>query len=187
VSGCGKPKTGRFLESVIGGHHFPIWVAEDGEKIIVDSYETLKKYTKKSGNKYFVMRHGGTEGNARGVISFKNQESDNLTEEGKTQVENTARNLLDQKIDLIISSPFTRTRETTEILRGKLGLSNDQVILADELQEIDGGDFDGKNWEEYHQYILQMGEDWFVEKIPGGESLRDVGKRTGKVLYELEK
>ncbi len=164
----------------------PFWKSKNGDLMVVSSLEELKKKTKKSGNKYFVMRHGGTEGNAKGVISFKYQESDNLTEEGKTQVERTVEALQHEKIDLIISSPFTRTRETTEILREKLDLSDDQIIFADELHEIDGGDFDGKTWEEYHQYILQMGEDWFVEKIPGGESLKDVGKRTGKVLYELE-
>ncbi|QQR50483.1 class I tRNA ligase family protein [Candidatus Nomurabacteria bacterium] len=169
------------------GTPLPIWIADDGESLVVDSYETLKKYTKKSGNQYFVMRHGGTEGNIEGVISFKNQENDHLTVEGKKQVATTAQGLVDKRIDLIVSSPFIRTKETAEILREKLGLSNNQVIYIDELHEIDGGDFDGKNWDEYHQYILQKGKSWFDEKIPGGESLQDVGRRTGKVLYDLEK
>lgn len=168
------------------GTPLPIWESEDGEKIVVDSYETLKKYTKRSGNTYFVMRHGGTEGNAKGLISYKNQATDNLTEEGIREVEKTAEDLKNKKIDLIVSSPFTRTRETSEIVREKLGLSSEQVKFKDELHEINAGEFDGKTWEEYHQYILKTGKGWFEEAIPGGESLRDAKCRTGKVMYELE-
>jgi len=169
------------------GTPLPIWVAEDGEKIVVDSYDVLKKYSKGSGNKYFVMRHGGTEGNLAETVSFKKQADDNLTEDGKKQVEKTAKDLSDKKIDLIISSPFTRTRETSEILRTNLGLTEDQVVFDERIHEVNPGDFDGKNWNDYHEYIYKTGPNWFERPIPNGESLKDVLKRTGEALYDLEK
>lgn len=168
------------------GTPLPIWVSDDGEKLVVDSFDTLKKYTKKSGNKYFVMRHGGTEGNVHEVVSYKNQANDNLTEEGKVQVTKTGEKLSQEKIDFIISSSFTRTKETTQILKETLGLTDEQVIIDDRLIEVNPGEFDGKNWEEYHKYVFDTGPGWFDKKITNGESFRDVAKRTGEVLYELE-
>ena len=53
------------------GTPLPIWVNGDGERLVVDSIDIIRKYGKKSGNKYFVMRHGGTEGNNKSLVSFK--------------------------------------------------------------------------------------------------------------------
>lgn len=164
----------------------PFWKSESGKLMVVGSLEELKKYVKKSGNSYFVMRHGGTEGNQAGVVSFKKQADDNLTEEGTAQVQAQLAQLQDAHIDLIVCSPFTRTRETTEIVRSALGLSIEQVIFDERLHEIDPGDFDGKPWDEYHQYIYDTGQGWFERKIPNGESLKEVRMRTARVLYELE-
>ncbi len=168
------------------GTPLPVWLASDGKKIVVDSLDTLKKYTKKSGNKYFVMRHGGTEGNQSGLVSYSKQAEDNLTETGRADVAKTAESLADKKIDLIITSPFTRTLETTEILRDRLGLSQDQVVEDPRLGEINPGELDGKSWRDYHDYVSSVGANWFTHKIPGGESFADVLKRVGAALYEIE-
>lgn len=164
----------------------PFWKSESGKLMVVGSLEDLKTHTKKSGNQYFVMRHGGTEGNQAKIVSFKNQAEDNLTESGVKQVEKTAESLKQKGIDLIVCSPFTRTRETAEVIRKSLGLSIDQVIFEDRIHEIDPGEYDGKNWNEYHEYIYGTGPEWFSRKIPNGESLKDVHMRTAEVLYELE-
>ncbi len=168
------------------GTPLPIWMMASGEAKVLGSISELKKYAKKSCNKYFVMRHGGTEGNDKEVVSFANQADDNLTKKGKAQVEKTAGDLSDKKIDIIITSPFTRTKETAEIVRLKLGLSKEAVIEDERLHEINPGDYDGKNWDEYHKYIYSIGPDWFERKIPNGESLADVQKRVGAALYDLE-
>lgn len=168
------------------GTPLPIWVAEDGDRIVVDSYDTLRKNVKKSGNKYFVMRHGGTEGNLKEVVSFGAQADDNLTKDGIEETNKKAKGLKSEKIDLIISSPFTRTKETAEIVRVTLGLKNSHVIYDDRLQEINPGEFDGKSWHEYHKHIYSTGSDWFDHKIKGGESLRDVYKRITEFLFEIE-
>jgi isoleucyl-tRNA synthetase len=169
------------------GTPLPIWQTATGKIEAIGSIDELKAKTKKSGNKYFVMRHGGTEGNAAKIVSYKNQATDNLTEEGKMQVQNSAEAMRDAKIDLIVCSPFTRTRETAAIVAETLGISEDKIIIDDRLHEINPGDFDGTSWDNYHNYVYQSGQDWFTRKIAGGDSLKDVQIRTGAVLYELEK
>ena len=169
------------------GTPLPVWQCAACKKIeVVGGIEDLKAKTKKSGNKYFVMRHGGTEANLKGVVSFSKQASDELTTQGQEQVALTAEGMIGKKIDLIVSSPFTRTRETAAILQEKLGLSEAEVVFDDRLQEINVGDFDGKSWGEYHRYVQSVTKGWFSHKIPGGESLQEVEWRTGAVLYELE-
>lgn len=190
-------KEGRFGEWLSGikdwaisrerywGTPLPAWISDDGEKIVVDSVETIKKYGKKSGNKYLVMRHGGTEGNASDTVSFKNEANDNLTEKGIQQVRSEIGHYKG-KVDIVICSPFTRTKETAEIVCEEIGLGKENLIIDERLHEINPGIFDGKNWNEYHDYVFGIGSDWFNKKIPEGESLSDVQKRVGQVLYEAE-
>ncbi|MBX4189624.1 class I tRNA ligase family protein, partial [Candidatus Parcubacteria bacterium] len=172
------------------GTPLPVWVtgqAPDQERIIVDSIDTLKKYAKKSDNKYFVMRHGGTEGNKNEIVSYAKQVDDHLTEEGRKQAEGCGKDLKDKKIDLIISSPFVRTKETAEIVAEEIGLTKSEIIYDERLKEINPGDFDGKNWNDYHNTIYKAGKDWFVRAMSGGEALADVRRRVGECLYEIEK
>ena len=165
----------------------PIWKCDTCEhKEFVSSLEDLKKKEKKSGNKYFVMRHGGTESNKKGLVSYQNQKGDGLTEEGKKQVAESAKNFKEEGIDYIFVSDFTRARETAEVLSETLGISKDKIIEDPRLHEIDPGEFDGKTWAEYHDYIVSTGPDWFTRSIKGGESLSDVKRRIAEVLYETE-
>ncbi len=165
----------------------PIWKSKEGKLMFVNSLDDLKAKTKKSGNKYLVMRHGGTIGNVSELISYKNQETDHLTREGCDQVRETAAQLKSENIDLIVYSTFTRTHQTAEIVRDALGLDKEKMIPDARLIEINPGNFDSKTWNDYHAHIANsIGMDWFTEKIGGGESLHDVQKRTAEVLYELE-
>lgn len=166
------------------GTPLPIWMTESGKIEVIGSLDQLRAQTKTSGNKYFVMRHGGTEGNLKGVVSYGKQADDHLTEEGQGQVLQASSEL--KNIDLIIASPFTRTRETAEIVAEKIGISKESIVYDERLQEVDAGDFDGKPWKEYHEYVYGGGSDWFTRNIPGGESLKDVQTRTASAIYELE-
>ncbi len=168
------------------GTPMPVWQNADGERIVVDSFETLKKYTKKSGNNYIVMRHGESEHNLQGLISDKQDAvNDHLTDHGKSQVQEAAELLKNKKIDLIVASPFIRTKETTDIVRGVLGLPEESVSTDARLHEMRVGTFSGTTWKEYHDKFPKTADN-FSAVLPGGESYSDVRKRVSELLYELE-
>jgi len=114
----------------------PIWKCEKcKEQTFVSSLQDLKDKTKKSGNKYFMMRHGGSVANMKDVDSLEPGDlNDALTDEGREQVRAKAKNL-ENKPDIIISSNFTRTRQTAEVVADALGLGKDKIILNEELRE----------------------------------------------------
>ena len=118
------------------GTPLPVWACEACKKVeVVGSIEDLKNKIKKSGNKYFVMRHGGSIGNMKNVSSFKpGEENDALTDQGREQVKSQAKKLK-QKPDIIISSNFTRTRQTAETVAEVLGISKEEILINEELRE----------------------------------------------------
>lgn len=169
------------------GTPLPVWLSEDkSEMLVVDSIDTLKKHTKKSGNTYFVMRHGGTESNVKNIVSFAHEESDHLTQAGKEGVAASTKALAGQGIDLIITSPFARTRETAEIVAQTLGLREGAVIVDEMLGEMNPGDFDGQEWNAFHLAMADLGPDWFTRGVTRGESPQNVMSRVGACLYNLE-
>ncbi|MBI1974583.1 MAG: class I tRNA ligase family protein [Candidatus Zambryskibacteria bacterium] len=103
------------------GTPLPVWQnSDESKKFVVDSIEILKKYVKKSGNKYFVMRHGEAMNNARHELDLTGDPDNHLTEIGKAEVKK-----VDVKnFDLIFSSPFLRTRETAELLGKDFAIDN---------------------------------------------------------------
>ncbi len=162
----------------------PFWKSETGKIMFVNSIEDLKNKTKKSGNKYFVIRHGGAESNLNDLISSKVEDVDHLTEEGKKQVLDSLQTLKDKKIDLIIYSDFMRTRETAEILKNGLNIEDENYLSDKRLWEMNAGIFEGKNWKEYLNE-REKGPRYFY-KPEGGESYKDVKFRIAEFLYEIE-
>lgn len=95
------------------GTPLPVWQSADGKIKVVGSLEELKKYTKKSGNKYFIMRHAEAENNAKRILDLTGDPHNHLTEKGREEVKNA--NVKD--FDLVFSSPFLRARETAAIIK----------------------------------------------------------------------
>ena len=174
------------------GTPLPIWINDAGEKIVIDSFETLKKHTKRSGNEYFVMRHGESEHNLQGLISdIEFAKGDMLTERGETQAKEAGMLLKagadesGKPFDLVITSPYRRTEETAEIVAQCLGLSQDAISLDERLHEMQVGEFEGKTWMDYHEKLPKTVEN-FSFKFPGGESYEIVKQRSMELLEELE-
>lgn len=163
----------------------PIWKNKDGKVMMVNSIEDLKSKTKKSGNKYFVMRHGETECNVRGEVSSTVNNEDNLTEKGIEQVKKLAHELKNKNIDFIITSPFVRTRETAELLAEDLGLNTEKIIYDDRLHEMSVPMYEGKQWSKYHNDFPKSVKN-FSEAPEGNESYEDVRRRSMSFLYEIE-
>ncbi len=167
------------------GTPLPIWQRTDGTFEVIGSLGELKQKTKKSGNKYFVMRHGEAENNVTDIISCKPNDPYHLTEEGKEQAKKSAESLLDKKIDLIFVSDFVRTQETAEIVRETLSLSKDTVILESRLREYNVGVFHSKTWTEFSDTYLFPTR--FIQTPEGGETFTEIKNRTTSFLYDIEK
>lgn len=162
----------------------PIWKSKEGKVLVVGSLGELKEKTKKSGNAYFVMRHGEAESNVTNILSSTKDASVHLTEKGKKDVRESSEKLKG-KIDLIIASPFVRTRESAEIAADALGLAKTNIVFDDRLGEYDLGEKDGISLEEWHLQFPASVER-FEKGPPGGETDAQVRRRVGAVLQELE-
>jgi isoleucyl-tRNA synthetase len=163
----------------------PIWKCEKcKEKTFINSLDNLKEKTKKSGNKYFVMRHGESENNAKNIYS-SNQNTNHLTDLGKNQVLNTAEVIKDKKISKIFCSPFIRTRETASIIAEEIGFPKENIIYDPRIRELEFGEFSEKPLSEYWNYVETASPE-FNTKIPGGESYQDAKNRIGDFLYEVD-
>src|SRR3989339_2098468 len=168
------------------GTPLPVYICESCKEVdVIGSVADLKNKTKKSGNKYFVMRHGESEGNEKNLVSSKVGNIDHLTKKGEKQIFDSIPELKNKKIDLIISSDFMRTKETAEIVKKELKLSNNSLIFDERLWELNTGVFDGKTWKEYFDFRGEKG--WFNLKAEGGESCKEMKLRTASFLYDLEK
>ena len=163
----------------------PIWKDALGEVRVLGSIEELKKLTKKSGNKYLLMRHGEAENNVKRVVSVSRNGEHHLTEIGKKQVLASAEKLLSEKIDLIVSSPFTRARETAEIVSKSLKLNPEAIVFDERLREFGAGDFDGRSEDELRAYFEK--HEMFNTAVPSGENFNDTRRRLGQTLEDLEK
>ncbi|MFA5777943.1 MAG: class I tRNA ligase family protein [Candidatus Paceibacterota bacterium] len=168
------------------GTPLPVWQCEKCKKIdVLGSLEEIKEKTKKSGNKYFVMRHGESENNVQNILSNSLNDNYHLTEKGKEQVRKSAQELKNAKIDLVIYSPLTRTKETAEIIISSLGIKKEQTIEEDSLLEWNVGKYNGKKIDdllkEFPHTLIR-----FEKRPEGGESYTDVKNRVGKLIYELE-
>jgi isoleucyl-tRNA synthetase len=168
------------------GTPLPIWKNEEGKIKVIGSVDDLKKFSKKSGNKYYIIRHGEGEHNVANIISSKKNDNFHLTEKGKEQVRVSAEFLKEKGITKIISSPFIRTTETAEIIREILGLDKSKLIFDERLSEHDLGSLNGKPISDYHD-IAKTNEDIYEMKVGGGESLEDMKVRTGEFLYDVDK
>ncbi|TSC70503.1 MAG: isoleucyl-tRNA synthetase [Parcubacteria group bacterium Gr01-1014_46] len=167
------------------GTPLPVWQDKDGNRKVIGSIEELKKYSKKSGNKYFIVRHGEGEHNIANILSSKKDDNFHLTEKGKKQVVEAIELLKEKGITKIISSPFVRTTETAKMILDGLSLDKSKLTFDERLSEHNLGVLSGKSVDEYHK-IARTGEQVFDTRVEGGESLSDVKVRTGQFLYETD-
>lgn len=167
------------------GTPLPVWSTASGKNVVIGGIEDLKKYAKKSGNKYFVMRHGQAESNITHTWDFAGDPNNHLTEEGKKQVKISAEFLKDRHIDIIIHSPILRTTETAQLVAESIGFSG-VLMIDDRLVEFQaGGDWQGKPISDFLAQFKNYPKRFIKEDLPG-ENYRDIKKRVMGVLYDLE-
>lgn len=161
----------------------PVWESADGDYKVLGSLEELKEKTK-SANTFTFIRHGQSESNVKHILSSSiGQYGDKLTPEGKNQVSAAAAELKDKNIDVIISSPFERTRETAEILKSELGFSG-EIVVDERMAETNFGELAGRESAAMKDYI-NAEKYSFDDPFPNGESAFDVGKRVMDFFYDI--
>ncbi len=170
------------------GTPLPVWeTGEKKHKVIISGISDIKKYAKKSGNKYFVMRHGQAHSNVNHVWDCIGDPENHLTDEGKQQVVRSAELVKKMNIDVVIASPFLRTRETMEIVAKEIGFDLDSVIFDERISEwAVGPEFQGKVIQDYFD-ARNSSENRYTFQAPNGESFSQVVNRAGDFLYDIEK
>jgi len=139
-----------------------------------------------------LVRHGQTKWNIEG--RYQGQLNSALTLKGKAQAKENALKLqkyLDLKGEFkIFSSPLGRAKESAFILCDTLGLSQDDIVFDERLQEFSYGIFEGKTKEEcarlYADEFAAREANKFFYTIEGGESYERVSKRLCSWLESLK-
>lgn len=103
--------------------------------------------------KIFITRHGQTEWNALGRL--QGRKDIELNEAGRKQAVTTSEKIKNEKIDIIITSPLKRARETAEIINKQF---NVEIIADDRLIERCYGDFEGITKPELKEKKIQYPE-----------------------------
>lgn len=169
------------------GTPIPVWQTQDGaEKFVVGGLADLKKYAKKSGNKYFTVRHGQAQSNLADVWDFQGDPNNHLTELGKEQASESGKVLREKNIDIIITSPILRTQQTAQEIAVTLGIDTSAIIMDDRVIEWQvGSEFQGKSIKSFLE-VRNAAENRYLFKTADGESYAELIKRVASFLYDLE-
>jgi broad specificity phosphatase PhoE len=125
-----------------------------------------------------LVRHGESEGNRDGVFTRTSEVP--LTDEGRTQVLATARWIASRYAPVeVVSSPFTRARQTAEIIAGVLGAT---LAVEEDLRERSYGTLAGQPYAAARGLAGYERSSWWAWCPPEGETLVDVVARAGAVL-----
>lgn len=135
----------------------------------------------------YLVRHGETEYNRRGIIQGGGVDS-TLNAAGRGQAEALAQRLRTVSFDALYASTLQRAQQTADILaRPHEPLS--RTYLRD-LSEMDWGRFEGEPPSpERDEEMGAIKADWrdgaYDRTVDGGESIRDVQTRAQRALRHI--
>jgi probable phosphoglycerate mutase len=156
----------------------------------LSTYEQLSAtWRKRSAEKpttVVMLRHGVTEHTVNKVFSGLGGDDPGLTDLGREQARRAAARLAQRgPIDVIVSSPLRRTRETAEVVAEKLGLD---VQLEPGFAEAAFGEWDGFSFPDIMERWPDDIRSWLDSPAvapPGGESLDAVSERVDEARKRL--
>ncbi|MDP7646178.1 MAG: class I tRNA ligase family protein [Candidatus Peribacteraceae bacterium] len=141
------------------------------------------------GVEIVFVRHGETYENTKRIIQGHSQNE--LNDKGKSQAEETAKKLKNEKLDAVVTSDLKRCVQSAEIITKKLGIKIDQEMP--ELRERKFGKLEGKTIKELAP-DKEMPTDGksavlIIKDInpPGGETWEEFTKRVKTGVKKLKK
>jgi broad specificity phosphatase PhoE len=135
--------------------------------------------------RFIMVRHGESEGNRDRRFTLTTETP--LTDRGREQARQIGRRIAQLfKPEAIVSSPFTRARQTSAIINEQLGLP---IEIVEDLHERDLGCLKGQSYDALRElvrtdpdYDPANGWSW---KPEGGESYEDVRRRVVAAIEDL--
>lgn len=123
-----------------------------------------------------LIRHGETEWSAAGRHTGRTDVP--LTDLGRRQAASLRRCLSEWSFALILASPLQRALETC-----RLAGFGENAQIRDDLMEWDYGDHEGLTTAEIRRE--RPGWNLWVDGVPNGESVAEVGTRADRVIAEV--
>lgn len=125
-----------------------------------------------------LLRHGETIHTAHKRFSGTGGDDPPLNDNGVEQSHRAGRHLATiGGIDLVVSSPMARTRQTADIVAEHLAAD---VVVDDDIRECNFGDWDGRTFSEVQRDDQEALDVWLASTSvapPGGESFDEVEAR----------
>ncbi|KKU78786.1 MAG: Isoleucine-tRNA ligase, partial [Candidatus Peregrinibacteria bacterium GW2011_GWA2_47_7] len=167
------------------GCPIPVWKCACGLMRCIGSIKELREHAYQ-GNRYIFVRHGEAENNAAGFDNSDPKKVFPLTAKGQKQARSVAKELMEDHIDFIFSSPFRRAKETAEIINETLFKGKKEIIFDQHIVEHNLGEFDGTKSGTYRKQFKNV-DAWHTERPQGAESFEDVEKRVNDFVDYLDK
>ena len=169
------------------GAPLPVWRHSKTKEIkVAGSVSELLAMMRRSGNRYFVMRHGEADSNSTRILDNGANPNIHLTEKGKNDIVHSAQELKKEDINLIVTSPVVRAHETAVLIQKELGLSDAAIMVDKRLSEFNMGVFSGRSYDEWYTFYDSTARR-FIEAPEQGETFTDVRRRIGETLFEIER
>jgi broad specificity phosphatase PhoE len=131
-----------------------------------------------------LARHGETAWNVDRI--FRGRSEVDLDDVGARQAELLGEYLGNWKLDAIYSSPVKRALDTANTVAAYQKI---EVRVADGLTDLDFGEWQSLSEQEVRQRYPALLDEWHNSpnkvKMPGGESLGDVGTRAVEVVNDV--
>ncbi len=127
----------------------------------------------------YLVRHGESEANIQ--KRYSGITDVDLSQKGRLQAAAAGKNLVQEKISHVYSSPLKRAKDTAKIICKEINLDENKIITEDCLIEVNFGIFENMTWDEVILNYKEESEKWIFDqhkyKFPEGEGYDDIIKR----------